>query len=227
MAARAHVPLSGGANRLSYDARSITVLEGLEAVRKRPGMYIGSTGERGLHHLVQEVVDNAVDEALAGFCDTIVVTLLADGGLRVVDNGRGIPVDLHPKLKKPGIEVALTILHAGGKFEGKAYTVSGGLHGVGVSVVNALSSRMELEIHKDGFVWRQTYRNSKPSPLQKGEATRKTGSSVSFWPDPSIFETVVFSFETIYRRLQEMAFLNRGLTIALRDERVGEDVEKE
>jgi DNA gyrase subunit B len=207
----------------SYDAKDITVLEGLEAVRKRPGMYIGTTGERGLHHLVWEVVDNAVDEALAGYCDTIEVVLLADGGVRVTDNGRGIPVDLHPKLKKPGVEVALTVLHAGGKFDGKAYAVSGGLHGVGVSVVNALSVRMAVEIHKGGFVWRQQYANSKPSPLQKGEATNRTGSSVSFWPDPSVFETTEFDFQTIYRRLQEMAFLNRGLTIQLRDERVRED----
>jgi DNA gyrase subunit B len=208
-----------------YNASSITVLEGLEAVRKRPGMYIGSTGERGLHHLVQEVVDNAVDEAMAGFCDTIEVTLLADGGVQVVDNGRGIPVDIHPVEKRPAVEVALTVLHAGGKFDGKAYAVSGGLHGVGVSVVNALSTRVEVEIKKDGYVWRQSYTNSKPGPLVKGETTRKTGSSVSFWPDPNIFETTVFSFETIYRRLQEMAFLNRGLTIALRDERVGEEAE--
>ncbi|HEY6596915.1 MAG TPA: DNA topoisomerase (ATP-hydrolyzing) subunit B [Asanoa sp.] len=204
-----------------YGAESIQVLEGLEAVRKRPGMYIGSTGERGLHHLVQEVVDNAVDEAMAGYCDTIDVVLLPDGGVRVVDNGRGFPVDLHPKLKKPGVEVALTILHAGGKFDGKAYAVSGGLHGVGVSVVNALSTRMEIVIHKSGYVWRQTYTNSKPSPLEKGETTNKTGSSVSFWPDPKVFETTEYSFETIYRRLQEMAFLNRGLTIHLRDERPG------
>ncbi|HZN20588.1 MAG TPA: DNA topoisomerase (ATP-hydrolyzing) subunit B [Micromonosporaceae bacterium] len=202
-----------------YTAASLTALEGLEAVRKRPGMYIGSTGERGLHHLVQEVVDNAVDEALAGFCDTIDVVLLADGGVRVVDNGRGIPVDMHPKLKKPGVEVALTVLHAGGKFEGKAYTVSGGLHGVGVSVVNALSTRMEVEIHKDSHVWRQQYHFAKPTPLVKGERTRRSGSSVSFWPDPKIFETTEFSFEIISRRLQEMAFLNRGLTIHLRDER--------
>ncbi|MFC0532888.1 DNA topoisomerase (ATP-hydrolyzing) subunit B [Phytohabitans kaempferiae] len=206
-----------------YGAESITVLEGLEAVRKRPGMYIGSTGERGLHHLVWEVVDNAVDEALAGYCDTIDVFLLADGGVRVVDNGRGFPVDLHPKLKKPGVEVALTVLHAGGKFDGKAYAVSGGLHGVGVSVVNALSVRMELEIWKDGFTYRQQYRDSKPSPLEKGEPTTRSGSSVAFWPDPQVFETTEFAFETIYRRLQEMAFLNRGLTIHLRDERTLEE----
>ncbi|HEX6498474.1 MAG TPA: DNA topoisomerase (ATP-hydrolyzing) subunit B [Micromonosporaceae bacterium] len=206
-----------------YTADSLTVLEGLEAVRKRPGMYIGSTGERGLHHLVWEVVDNAVDEALAGYCDTIDVTLLADGGVRVVDNGRGFPVDLHPKLKKPGVEVALTVLHAGGKFDGKAYAVSGGLHGVGVSVVNALSTRMEVEIKKDGYLWRQQYQHSKPSPLVKGEPTHESGSSVSFWPDPNIFETVEFSFETIYRRLQEYAFLNRGLTIHLVDERKHEE----
>jgi DNA gyrase subunit B len=203
-----------------YTAASLTALEGLEAVRKRPGMYIGSTGERGLHHLVQEVVDNAVDEAMAGFCDLINVTILADGGVRVTDNGRGIPVDIHPKLKKSGIEVALTMLHAGGKFEGKAYQVSGGLHGVGVSVVNALSVKVEVEVSKDGNVYRQTYTNSRPGPLVKGEATRKTGTTITFWPDGSIFETTNFSFETIYRRLQEMAFLNRGLTISLKDERV-------
>jgi DNA gyrase subunit B len=209
-----------------YNASSITVLEGLEAVRKRPGMYIGSTGERGLHHLVWEVVDNAVDEALAGYCDTIEVSLLADGGVRVVDNGRGIPVDMHPIEKRPTVEVVMTLLHAGGKFDGKAYAVSGGLHGVGISVVNALSTTIDLEIKKDGNVWRQTYTNSKPGPLQKGEATRSTGTSVTFWPDPSIFESVEFVFETIYRRLQEMAFLNRGLTIALRDERESATEEK-
>ncbi|MDT5036201.1 MAG: gyrase subunit [Micromonosporaceae bacterium] len=203
----------------TYTAASLTALEGLEAVRKRPSMYIGSTGERGLHHLVWEVVDNAVDEALAGFCDTIEVVLLADGGVSVTDNGRGFPVDLHPKLKKPGVEVALTILHAGGKFDGKSYAVSGGLHGVGVSVVNALSSGMAVEIHKSGNVWRQRYTASKPGPLEKGEPTDRTGSTVQFWPDPTIFETTEFKFETIYRRLQEMAFLNRGLTIGLRDER--------
>jgi DNA gyrase subunit B len=205
-----------------YGADAITVLEGLEAVRKRPGMYIGSTGERGLHHLVQEIVDNAVDEAMAGYCDKIDVLLLADGGVSVTDNGRGFPVDLHPKLKKPGVEVALTVLHAGGKFDGKSYAVSGGLHGVGVSVVNALSTRMAVEIHKAGFVYRQKYDHAKPGPLEKGETTDITGSTVQFWPDPTIFETVEFDFQTIYRRLQEMAFLNRGLAINLIDQREGQ-----
>ena len=214
--------MAAAKQKQDYTADSLTVLEGLEAVRKRPGMYIGSTGERGLHQLVWELMDNAVDEALAGYCDKIEMTLLADGGVQVVDNGRGIPVDLHPKLKKPGVEVALTVLHAGGKFDNKVYSVSGGLHGVGVSVVNALSVRMEVEVHKDGFVWRQEYRNSKPGTLVKGETTRRTGSSFTFWPDTTIFETTDFNYETIYRRLQEMAFLNRGLTIGLRDERIQE-----
>jgi len=205
---------------LSYDARSITVLEGLEAVRKRPGMYIGSTGERGLHHLVQEVVDNAVDEALAGYCDRIDVTLLADGGVRVADDGRGIPVDEHPVEKRPAVEVVLTTLHAGGKFDGKSYAVSGGLHGVGVSVVNALSARLEVEIRRDGYVWRQTYEMSHPvTPLTRGEATDETGTIITFWPDGSIFETLDWNFETLSRRLQEMAFLNQGLAITLTDER--------
>jgi len=203
---------------LSYDARSITVLEGLEAVRKRPGMYIGSTGERGLHHLVYEVVDNAVDEALAGFCDRIEVTLLADGGVRVADNGRGIPVDDHPVERRPAVEVVLTTLHAGGKFDGKSYAVSGGLHGVGVSVVNALSARLEVEIRRDGFVWRQSYEVGHPvGPLARGEATDETGTIITFWPDEDVFETVDWSFETLSRRLQEMAFLVRGLTIILAD----------
>ena len=205
---------------MSYDARSITVLEGLEAVRKRPGMYIGSTGERGLHHLVQEVVDNAVDEALAGYADRIEVTLLADGGVRVLDNGRGIPVDNHPVENRPAVEVVLTTLHAGGKFDGKSYAVSGGLHGVGVSVVNALSSRLEVEVYKDGYVWRQSYAVSEPTgPVQKGEPTDETGTVITFWPDEDIFESTVWSFETLSRRLQEMAFLNRGLSITLTDER--------
>ena len=205
---------------MSYDARSITVLEGLEAVRKRPGMYIGSTGERGLHHLVQEVVDNAVDEALAGYADRIEVTLLADGGVRVLDNGRGIPVDNHPVENRPAVEVVLTTLHAGGKFDRKSYAVSGGLHGVGVSVVNALSTRFDVEIHKDGYVWRQSYAASEPTgPVQKGEPTDETGTIITFWPDEDIFESTVWSFETLSRRLQEMAFLNRGLLITLTDER--------
>ena len=205
---------------MSYDARSITVLEGLEAVRKRPGMYIGSTGERGLHHLVQEVVDNAVDEALAGFCDHIEVTLLADGGVRVVDNGRGIPIDEHPVEKRPAVEVVLTTLHAGGKFDSQSYAVSGGLHGVGVSVVNALSRRLDVEIRKDGYVWRQSYAVSEPmGPLQRGEPSDETGTIITFWPDPDIFETTEWSFEILARRLQEMAFLNRGLAISLTDER--------
>jgi DNA gyrase subunit B len=206
---------------VAYDARSITVLEGLEAVRKRPGMYIGSTGERGLHHLVQEVVDNGVDEALGGHADTIHVTLLADGGVRVFDNGRGIPVDRHPVEKRPAVEVVLTTLHAGGKFDGKSYAVSGGLHGVGVSVVNALSKRLTVEIHRDGFVWTQTYLNGgKPeAPLHKGAPATDHGTTVTFWADESIFESTSYSFETLARRLQEMAFLNAGLSITLRDER--------
>jgi len=183
-------------------------------------MYIGSTGERGLHHLVQEVVDNAVDEALAGFADTIVVTLLADGGVRVYDNGRGIPVDEHPVEKRPAVEVVLTTLHAGGKFDSQSYAVSGGLHGVGVSVVNALSTRLEVEIRKDGYVWRQSYAMSEPTgPLSRDERTDETGTIVTFWPDGDIFETTEWSFETLSRRLQEMAFLNKGLSITFIDER--------
>jgi DNA gyrase subunit B len=211
--------LSQNAQSMLYNAQSITVLEGLEAVRKRPGMYIGSTGERGLHHLVQEVVDNAVDEALAGYCDRIEVTLLADGGVRVWDNGRGIPVDDHPVEHRPAVEVVLTTLHAGGKFDGKSYAVSGGLHGVGISVVNALSSRLEVDIRRDGYAWRQAYRVQPLGPLVRGEETAETGTTVTFWPDEEIFETTVWSFETLSRRLQEMAFLNRGLAIILTDQR--------
>lgn len=205
---------------MSYDASAITVLEGLDAVRKRPGMYIGSTGERGLHHLVYEVVDNSVDEALAGYCDHIEVTILEDGGVRVRDNGRGIPVDLHPVEKKPAVEVVLTVLHAGGKFGGEGYAVSGGLHGVGVSVVNALSVHVEVEVHRDGFVWRQSYNRGVPeAPLAKGEATDRTGTTVTFWADPEIFETTHYDFDILSRRFQEMAFLNRGLSLSLKDER--------
>jgi DNA gyrase subunit B len=218
--------VAGKQSNDGYNASSITVLEGLEAVRKRPGMYIGSTGERGLHHMVWEVVDNAVDEALAGFCDRVEVTLLPDGAVRVVDNGRGIPVDMHPTQKKPAVEVALTVLHAGGKFDGKAYAVSGGLHGVGVSVVNALSHRLEVVIKKDGFTWFQPYADQKPTAkLSRGEPTRENGTQLTFWADPTIFETIDYSFETISRRMQEMAFLNRNLTMALRDERPTAQVE--
>jgi len=203
---------------LSYDAGSIKVLEGLEAVRKRPGMYIGSTGERGLHHLVQEVVDNAVDEAMAGYCDDIEVTLLADGGVRVRDNGRGIPVDEHPVEHRPAVEVVMTTLHAGGKFDSKSYAVSGGLHGVGVSVVNALSMLLEVDVHRDGYAWTQVYERGDPmGPLERGEAADDTGTTITFWPDNTIFETTVWSFETLSRRMQEMAFLNKNLAISLTD----------
>ena len=208
---------------LSYDARSITVLEGLEAVRKRPGMYIGSTGERGLHHLVYEVVDNAVDEALAGYCDTIDVTLLADGGVRVRDDGRGIPVDEHPVEHRPAVEVVMTTLHAGGKFDGKSYAVSGGLHGVGVSVVNALSWMLQVEVRRDGYVWTQDYERGDPmGPLVRGTASDETGTTITFWPDTQIFETTEWSFETLSRRMQEMAFLNKNLAISITDERQAE-----
>ncbi|MEU8618264.1 DNA topoisomerase (ATP-hydrolyzing) subunit B [Streptomyces sp. NPDC048623] len=203
-----------------YTASNIQVLEGLDAVRKRPGMYIGSTGERGLHHMVQEVVDNSVDEALAGHADTIDVTILADGGVRVVDNGRGIPVGIVASEGKPAVEVVLTVLHAGGKFGGGGYAVSGGLHGVGVSVVNALSTRVAVEIKTDGHRWTQDYKMGVPTaPLAQHEATTETGTSVTFWADGDIFETTEYSFETLSRRFQEMAFLNKGLTIALTDER--------
>ncbi len=205
---------------MSYDATSITVLEGLDAVRKRPGMYIGSTGDRGLHHLVYEVVDNSVDEALAGFCDTISATLLADGGVRVVDNGRGIPVDLMVEEGRPAVEVVMTVLHAGGKFGGGGYAVSGGLHGVGISVVNALSRRLEVEVMRDGAIWTQAYERGVPTgPLTRGAETQETGTTITFWADDEIFETTDYDFETLSRRFQEMAFLNKGLGITLRDER--------
>ena len=208
---------SGG----TYDASNITVLEGLEAVRKRPGMYIGSTGERGLHHLVYEVVDNSVDEALAGYADTIDVTLLADGGVRVSDNGRGIPVAMHPTEGKPTVEVVMTILHAGGKFGGGGYAVSGGLHGVGISVVNALSRKVQTVIKRDGHVWSQNFKDGGKTdgPLVEGEATTETGTTQTFWPDPEIFETTEFDFETLRSRFQQYAFLNKGLRITLTDER--------
>ena len=208
---------------MAYDAAAITVLEGLEAVRKRPGMYIGSTGERGLHHLVWEIVDNAVDESLAGYCDRIVVTLLADGGLRVEDNGRGIPTDTAPGQELPAVTMALTMLHAGGKFGGGGYKVSGGLHGVGVCVVNALSSHLIVDVKNRGHLWRQTFSVGVPDgeleevrALEPGE---RTGTTVTYWASPDVFETTTYSLETITARIREYAFLNKGLEIVVRDER--------
>lgn len=212
---------SGTATPREYGASDITVLEGLEAVRKRPGMYIGSTGPRGLHHLVYEVVDNSVDEALAGYCTHIEIVLQADGGVKVVDNGRGIPVDMHPTEHKPTVEVVMTILHAGGKFGGGGYAVSGGLHGVGISVVNALSSRVDTEVRRQGHVWRMSFADGgKPQgSLVKGEEAVETGTTQTFYPDASIFESTDFDFETLRARFQQMAFLNKGLRITLTDER--------
>jgi DNA gyrase subunit B len=211
------------AGEVQYDASAIQVLEGLEAVRKRPGMYIGSTGERGLHHLIWEIVDNAVDEALAGYCDRIVLTLQADGGIRVVDNGRGIPTDTAPGQELPAITLALTVLHAGGKFGGGGYKVSGGLHGVGVSVVNALSTTLIAEVKNRGNLWRQPFSVGVPDgpleqvrPMADGE---RTGTTITFYPSPDIFETTTFSLETITSRIREYAFLNKGLEIVVRDER--------
>jgi len=209
----------------SYGADQIQILEGLEAVRKRPGMYIGSTGPRGLHHLVYEVVDNSVDEALAGYCDTIDVTLLKNGGVRTRDNGRGIPVDMNKQENKSTVEVVMTILHAGGKFGGGGYAVSGGLHGVGISVVNALSKQVDTEVRRQGHVWRVSFDNGVPlAPLAKGEESSETGTQQTFWPNDEIFETVEFDFETLRARFQQMAFLNKGLRITLTDERGEEDV---
>ncbi|MDC5696145.1 DNA topoisomerase (ATP-hydrolyzing) subunit B [Intrasporangium calvum] len=208
-------------NGVDYDASAITVLEGLEAVRKRPGMYIGSTGERGLHHLVYEIVDNSVDEALAGYADTIDVTLLADGGVRVKDNGRGIPTDIHPVEKISAVELVLTQLHAGGKFGGGGYKVSGGLHGVGSSVVNALSTTLKVAVRQKGHVHRMSFSMGVPDgPLRQEEATDETGTTITFWPNADIFDTVDFDFETLRARFQQMAFLNKGLSITLVDERV-------
>jgi DNA gyrase subunit B len=206
----------------SYTSADITILEGLEAVRRRPGMYIGSTGPRGLHHLVYEVVDNSIDEALAGYCSRIVVQLLADGGCRVVDNGRGIPVKPIPgaKDRRPAVEVVLTTLHAGGKFDGKSYAVSGGLHGVGVSVVNALASRLIVEVARDGSVWQQEFKRGQPvAKPRKIKQSNKTGTIITFWPDPEIFEETQFKLELLAERMQELAFLTRGVEIALWDER--------
>ena len=203
-----------------YGADDIQVLEGLEAVRKRPGMYIGSTGPRGLHHLVYEIVDNSVDEALAGHCDTIDIRILADGAIRVEDNGRGIPVDIHKAEGRSTVEVVLTVLHAGGKFGGGGYSVSGGLHGVGSSVVNALSSRLEVEVRRQGFIWRQSFANGVPNaPLEQGEANDETGTTITFWPSAETFETIDFDYETLRARFQQMGFLNKGLRLTLTDER--------
>lgn len=226
-------PIENSSAKVSgdYGADQIQILEGLEAVRKRPGMYIGSTGPRGLHHLVYEIVDNSVDEALAGHADNIEVTILEDGAVRVVDNGRGIPVDPHSSdPDKSTVEVVLTILHAGGKFGGGAYAVSGGLHGVGSSVVNALSTRFDVEVRQKGFVWRHRFAEGgvPQQKLEKGEATDETGTTITFWPDPAIFtETVDFDYDTLRTRFQQMAFLNKGLRIALRDERPASAVEDE
>ena len=214
-------------SKSTYDASNITVLEGLDAVRKRPGMYIGSTGERGLHHLVYEVVDNSVDEALAGYCTEINITLMPDGSLQCVDNGRGIPVDMHPVEKKPALEGVLTVLHAGGKFGDGGYSVSGGLHGVGISVVNALSTDLAVQVKRDGFNWFQEYKLGVPQkPVRKGEATDETGTTVTFWPSAEIFETTDFSFEVLSTRFREMAFLNKGLILTLTDLRPGHVDEK-
>ena len=206
-----------------YDAAQIQVLEGLEAVRKRPGMYIGSTGAKGLHHLVYEIVDNSIDEALAGYCKTIHVTIQQDNSIMVEDDGRGMPVDKHPKLGIPAVEVIHTVLHAGGKFGGGGYKVSGGLHGVGASVVNALSTHMEVEIKRNGNIYKQCYEKGKTvSKLDIIGESKKTGSKTTFWPDPEIFETTVFDFATLEHRLREMAFLNKGIKIIFKDEREGQ-----
>lgn len=212
-----------------YGADEIQVLEGLEAVRKRPGMYIGSTGPRGLHHLVYEIVDNSVDEALAGYADAIDVTILPDGAVRVIDNGRGIPVDIHKTEGKSTVEVVLTVLHAGGKFGGGGYAVSGGLHGVGSSVVNALSTRLDVEVKRQGYVWRQTYKNGgvPQATLERAEKSDETGTMITFWPDDTIFETVEFEYDILRTRFQQMAFLNKGLRIDLHDERPDQAYEKE
>jgi DNA gyrase subunit B len=207
-----------------YEAQDIQVLEGLEAVRRRPGMYIGTTGSRGLHHLVYEVVDNAIDEALAGACSKILVRLRADGGVTVADDGRGIPVKPIPKAKdrRPAVEVVLTTLHAGGKFDGKSYAVSGGLHGVGVSVVNALAERLDVQVARDGFVWTQSYSRGLPvSKLKKGKSTKKTGTIITFWPDREIFEETDFKREILSERLRELSFLAGGVEISFSDERGG------
>ena len=225
---KGEVKMSKEKNLQQYGAEQIQVLEGLEAVRKRPGMYIGSTGLRGLHHLVYEVVDNSIDEALAGFCNNINVVIHKDNSITVEDDGRGMPVGNHPKLGIPAVEVIHTVLHAGGKFGGGGYKVSGGLHGVGASVVNALSTRMEVEVKRNGKIYKQAYERGKTvMPLEEIGNSRKTGSKSTFWPDPEIFDDVVYDFETLERRLREMAFLNKGIKITLKDEREGKKNEEE
>ena len=219
--------MSADVNQQQYNAEQIQVLEGLEPVRKRPGMYIGSTGPRGLHHLVYEIVDNSVDEALAGYCNTIGVTIQKDNSIVVEDDGRGMPVDKHPKLGIPAVEVIHTVLHAGGKFGGGGYKVSGGLHGVGASVVNALSTHMEVEIRRNGKVYKQTYERGKTtSPLTEIGTSKHTGSKSTFWPDPEIFDDTEFDYGTLEYRLREMAFLNKGIKITLKDEREGKEREE-
>jgi DNA gyrase subunit B len=208
----------------NYGAKNITALEGLEAVRKRPGMYIGSTDAKGLHHLVWEVIDNSIDEHMAGYCDQVDTVIHADHSISITDNGRGIPVDQHEKLKKSALEVVMTVLHAGGKFDKDTYKVSGGLHGVGVSCVNALSSTLVAEVHREGGVYTQTYHQGKPEePVKRIGDTDITGTKVTFYPDPEIFETTVFKYETLATRMREMAYLNPGMTLTLVDEREKED----
>ena len=210
-----------------YDESQIQILEGLEPVRKRPGMYIGSTDSRGLHHLIYEVVDNSIDEAMAGFCTHIEVTLTAGGSARIKDNGRGIPTGIHPKTGRTTLEVAVCMLHAGGKFGGEGYKVSGGLHGVGVSVVNALSTKMQATIWRDGRVVTQTYAMGHPtSELTDLGPSDETGTQIEFFPDPEIFESVVFDYDLLRARFREMAFLNKGIRITLRDERGEKPVEQ-
>ncbi|PSP92625.1 DNA topoisomerase IV subunit B, partial [Halobacteriales archaeon QS_1_68_44] len=213
-----------------YGAGQIQVLEGLEAVRKRPAMYIGSTDARGLHHLVYEVVDNSIDEALAGHCDTIEVVVEEDGSVTVRDDGRGIPVDTHEEYDRPAVEVIMTVLHAGGKFDSKSYQVSGGLHGVGVSVVNALSKWLEVEVRRDGAVWQHRFDHGQPEEaglekVRDMDENEATGTEIRFWPDDDIFETGEFNYSTLESRLRELAFLNPGVEIGLRDERPDDPAE--